>query len=160
MEKFKEEASVDYKTNSKNISQEVFLVLDKKTNAGNTVTQSNQSYKEFKAIWDEDINLRERFIVLLLNRANKVLGHYVVSTGGFNGTVVDPKLVFIPALLHGASAVILAHNHPSGNLNPSKADISVTKKIVECGKFLDIPVLDHIIITNKSYTSMADENLM
>ena len=160
MEKFKEEAAVNYKTNSKNISQEIFLVLKKKTHSGNIVTQSTQSYEEFKAVWDQDINLRERFLVLLLSRSNKVLGHYTVSMGGVNGTIVDPKLVFTPALLHGASAIILAHNHPSGNLIPSKADIAITKKIKEGGKLLDICVLDHIILTTEGYTSMADENLM
>jgi len=157
-----EEELINYKNKKdKNFSQEIFLHLVKYREKGNVVTQSSSSYEELCNIWDDDINLRERFICLYLSRNNRVIGHYTVSVGAFNGTVVDPRLVFIPALLHGASAIILAHNHPSGNLTPSKADLDITKKIKDAGKMLDIPILDHIILTPEGeYTSLADEGLM
>jgi DNA repair protein RadC len=106
----------------------------------------------------------EQFHVLLLNQRNAVIRRIKISEGGIAGTVVDVKKIFRPALLYKACAVILAHNHPSGNVNPSKADIEITKKIKEAGKYLDITVLDHIIIgcENESmrYTSFGDEGLL
>lgn len=103
----------------------------------------------------------EEFIVLLLNQANRVIDRTFISTGGLAGTVVDVKKIFRAALANPLVAgIILAHNHPSDNLNPSKADIEITKKIKEAGKYLDISVLDHIIVAGNSYTSLADEGLM
>ncbi len=103
---------------------------------------------------------REYFYILLLNRANQILGYYQVSSGGVSGTVVDPKLVFQAALKANASSLILAHNHPSGQLTPSQADIDLTKKVKSGGAFLDIPVLDHLILTEESYYSFADEGII
>jgi DNA repair protein RadC len=80
--------------------------------------------------------------------------------GGTSGTVVDPKQLFKSVLSENGVQIILAHNHPSGNLNPSSSDISLTKKLKEAGKLLDIPVLDHLIITNEGFFSFADEGLM
>jgi DNA repair protein RadC len=99
----------------------------------------------------------EEFWILLLNRANKVTGKECVSRGGVSGTVVDTKIIFKVALDRRASSIILAHNHPSGNLKPSPQDLSLTKRIVEAGKFLDIPALDHLIISEAGYYSFADE---
>jgi DNA repair protein RadC len=99
---------------------------------------------------------REEFIAIALSRSNKVIGFYKVSSGGTSGTVVDPKILFQFALLATASSLIICHNHPSGNLNPSSADNDITKKICEAGKLLDIQVLDHIILTSESYYSFAD----
>lgn len=111
--------------------------------------------------WDEDkIELVEQFKVLLINRANKVLGVLEVSRGGISGTVADPKIIFVAALKAVASGIILAHNHPSGNLTPSQADIDLTRKLKEGGKFLEISVLDHIILTSEAYFSFADEGLL
>jgi DNA repair protein RadC len=98
--------------------------------------------------------------VLFLNRANRVMGVYSLSHGGMTGTVADPKLVFIAALKAAACNIILAHNHPSGNLTPSSADISLTEKMVQAGKFLDINVLDHLIVTADGYLSFADDGMM
>jgi len=89
-----------------------------------------------------------------------VLGIVEVSTGGIAGTVADPKLIFAAALKGAATEIILSHNHPSGNLAPSQADIDVTRKIKEGGKLLKIAVLDHIIITSERYFSFADEGLL
>src|SRR5690606_1039682 len=97
---------------------------------------------------------------LLLNRANKVLGIVPISKGGTSATIADPKLIFVSAIKSNASAIILAHNHPSGNLQPSTADISLTKKIMEGGKLLDVPVIDHIIVTGHGYYSFADEGAL
>ena len=101
--------------------------------------------------------MQEQFKILLLNRANKVLGIYEVSTGGMSGTVADPKLIFATALKACASSIILSHNHPSGNLKPSNADLQLTQKVKEGGKLLDIEVYDHIILTTEGYYSFADE---
>ena len=92
---------------------------------------------------------------MLLNRANKVLGIFEVSSGGSTGTVADPKLVFAAAIKANACGIILAHNHPSGNLQPSQADIDLTKKMKEGGKLLEIQILDHVIITTEGYYSFA-----
>ncbi|RKD15199.1 DNA repair protein [Pelobium manganitolerans] len=111
--------------------------------------------------WDiNKLELLEQFKVMLLNRANKVLGIFEVSTGGFAGTVADPKVIFSTALKACASSIILSHNHPSGNLKPSQADLNLTKKIKNGGELLDIAVLDHLIITADSYYSFADEGLL
>jgi len=102
----------------------------------------------------------EEFHVLLLNRSNTVIRKEFVSKGGVSGTVVDPKIIFKIALEHLASSVILCHNHPSGNLRPSDQDISLTKKIKEAGTLLEIPILDHLIISDTGYFSFADEGMM
>lgn len=102
----------------------------------------------------------EEFWILMLNRANKIIGKHPVSQGGIAGTVVDAKMVFKPAVEHSASSVILCHNHPSGNPQPSHEDITLTKKLRDAGAHLDVKVIDHIIITDSSYFSFADEGLL
>lgn len=102
----------------------------------------------------------EEFHVLLLNRSNAVIRKEFVSRGGVSGTVVDPKIIFKIALDNLASSIILCHNHPSGNLRPSEQDISLTKKIKEAGLLLEMPILDHLIITDTGYFSFADEGMM
>jgi DNA repair protein RadC len=99
----------------------------------------------------------EHFYVILLNRANDVIALKKISEGGVSGTVVDPKLVFNAALMEKASGIILAHNHPSGNTKPSQNDIELTKRLRECGKMLEISVLDHIIVAENCFYSFADE---
>lgn len=99
----------------------------------------------------------EEFWMLLLNRASVIIGKYFVSKGGQAGTVVDPKIVFKIALEHGAASIVLAHNHPSGNLKPSSTDINITKKLMELGKMMEIAVHDHLIVYNDTFLSMADE---
>ncbi|WP_242916262.1 RadC family protein [Pontibacter liquoris] len=102
----------------------------------------------------------EEFWIILLNRANVVMKKESISSGGVAGTVADPKIIFKKALEQLASSVILVHNHPSGNLKPSAADISLTKKMKEAGQFLDLPILDHIIFTDTDYYSFADEGML
>lgn len=106
-----------------------------------------------------DLNY-ENFCVLLLNRANKVLKTVRISDGGITGTVVDQRKVFKVALDNNATSIILGHNHPSGQLTPSSADIELTKKMKAAGETLDLPVLDHIIVGDGNYYSFADEGIM
>ena len=125
------------------------------------VSSSRDSYQILLDCWNRScLEFVEEFKVLLLNRANKVLGIVPISKGGVAGTVADPKLIFAAALKANASSLILSHNHPSGNLQPSQADIQLTRKIKEAGKFLDLPVLDHLIITSEGYYSFADEGIL
>lgn len=102
----------------------------------------------------------EEFWVLYLNNSNKIMHKLQLSKGGITGTIVDARIVFKNALQWGAVAVILAHNHPSGTLKPSKADVSITQKLKKAGETLDIKVLDHLIVTEKAYFSFADSSLL
>ncbi|NCD70902.1 RadC family protein [Mucilaginibacter agri] len=106
-----------------------------------------------------DLN-HEEFWILLLGRNNKVIGKELISKGGLSGTVADPKVIFHVALQHQASSIILAHNHPSGNLKPSQQDIDLTKRLYQAGKILEINVFDHLIITDEGFLSFADEGLL
>jgi DNA repair protein RadC len=124
------------------------------------ITTSKDAESIFREIWSDTMELKEEFHILLLNRANKVLGWYKVSEGGMSGTVVDPKLIFSTALKGLASSIILAHNHPSGNLKPSTQDIGLTKQLKQAGMLLEIPILDHLILTSEGYYSFADEGIM
>ncbi|WP_316808074.1 JAB domain-containing protein [Pedobacter agri] len=125
------------------------------------ISSSEQMYNLIKQQWDLGrINFLEEFKVVLLNRSNRVLGVVNVSMGGVSGTYVDPKVVFAIALKGNASSLILTHNHPSGSLRPSEADIKLTKRLVECGKLLEITIFDHIIISENSYYSFADDGMM
>lgn len=107
----------------------------------------------------EDLN-HEEFWILMLDRKNVPIKMQQVGKGGVSGTVADTKIIFKLAVDCLASGVILAHNHPSGNLRPSNADIQLTKKVVESGKILDLPILDHLIVGDNSYFSFADEGLL
>ncbi len=99
----------------------------------------------------------EEFWVVFLNNSNKVLSHQCISKGGLTGTVADVRMIFTQALAFKSTALILAHNHPSGKNKPSTADIALTRKVKEAGQVMDIQVLDHIIIAHQSYYSFADE---
>ena len=143
---------------------EIELIYKSKVKASQrpTVTTSQDAFKLFKQNWDENkIEFIEQFKVLFLNRSNKVLAIFELSTGGVTGTVADPKLVFAAALKLNACNIILCHNHPSGSLKPSQADEALTRKIKEAGRYLDFPVIDHLIISGENnYYSFADEGLL
>ena len=122
------------------------------------ITCSNDIYQFMKP---ELLDLpKEEFWVLLLNRANRLIKKEQISSGGVSGTVADPKIIFKAALDQYASSIILVHNHPSGNLKPSQADIKLTSKMKEAGNLLEIPVLDHIIFSDEGYLSFADEGML
>ena len=102
----------------------------------------------------------EEFWVILLNRANRVLSKHLISKGGQSGTIADPKIIFNIALLNHAAAIMLAHNHPSGQLKPSAADVELTRKLVAGAQLLDLQVLDHLILADRGYFSFADEGIL
>ena len=148
-----------------NLSQisEVELVYHRKVKANDRpkVSCSQDAYALFRENWNDlKINLCEQFKVMMLDRNNRCMGIANISSGGVSGTVVDNKLVFATALKSRACNLIVAHNHPSGNLEASQQDHQVTQKMVAAGKVLDLPVLDHLIITDESYRSMADLGMM
>src|SRR5665811_1563433 len=124
------------------------------------ITCSRDANQVFVDSWNNDtIGFLEEFKILLMNRSNAVLGILEISKGGTTGTVSDLKVIFSAALKGNASGIICAHNHPSGNLNPSESDSRLTKKLKEAGNLLDISVLDHLILsTEGDYYSFADNS--
>ena len=125
------------------------------------ITCSQSAYKVFLEHWNEDtIELQEQFKFLLLNRANEVLGIHVLSKGGMTGTLVDLRLLFAVVIKSAACSIILAHNHPSGNLKPSESDKILGRKIAKAAKLLDIQILDNLIISKYGYYSFADEGII
>jgi len=125
------------------------------------INSSREAYEVLLQTWDEaKLELIEQFKILIMNRGNRVLGIFEVSTGGGGSTIVDPKVVFAAAIKSNATSIILAHNHPSGALRASEADSRLTRRLSEAGRLLDIPVLDHIIVSCEGYLSFADEGLL
>ncbi len=122
------------------------------------VTSSQQAYQAFASSLSDLPH--EEFWILLLNRANRITGKVQISSGGISGTVVDAKILFRRAIEGNAVSVILGHNHPSGNTQPSQADIELTRKLVRAGQTLDIGVLDHLILGDRGYYSFADEGML
>jgi DNA repair protein RadC len=125
------------------------------------ITSSETAYNVIRQFWHDDIGIYESFFVLLLNRANNTIGWAKISQGGITGTVVDTKIVVKYAIDSLASGIILAHNHPSGNLEPSQQDKEVTEKIKKAAGYIDTKVLDHLILTpDNKYFSFLDHGLL
>jgi DNA repair protein RadC len=125
------------------------------------VANSKDSFEFLKKVFDKrTLQLQESFVVVYLNRANQILGYYKHSIGGITGTVADPRIIFATAIASASSGIILSHNHPSGNLTASQADIEITRKIKEGGKLLEVQLLDHLIVTKTGYFSFADQGLI
>lgn len=125
------------------------------------ITSPEKAEQVLREIWDTDsIQLKEEFVVLLLNNAKKLLGWSKISSGGGTATIVDPASIFQVALLANATSIILAHNHPSGNLEASKADKNLTKRIIESGKMLGVSVEDHLILTPNKFISFRMQNII
>ena len=125
------------------------------------ISKSKDAYDILMQQWDfGKIALLEEFKILLLNRRNRVLGIVHISSGGLSGTVADPKVIFTAALKGCASGIILCHNHPSGELDPSNEDLSLTRRLVDAGKMLDLKILDHLIICDDRYYSFGDEGIL
>ncbi|MEN8118466.1 MAG: DNA repair protein RadC [Bacteroidota bacterium] len=122
------------------------------------ITGSKDAADFFQPVLN-DLN-HEEFWVMLLNRGNKIIDTFMVSQGGISGTVIDVRLILKIALEKMASSIILCHNHPSGNLQASDADLKITRKIKDAAEIMDISVLDHLIIGQNSYLSLADEGLL
>jgi DNA repair protein RadC len=121
------------------------------------IESSNDAYGFVKDLQDEAV---EKFVGIFLNQRNRVLAVIVLFSGGTSESVVDPKVVFKTALDLGASGIIIAHNHPSGDPNPSAEDKAITNKLASGARFLDMRILDHLIIGFDKYFSMADEGIM
>ena len=152
-------------TNEKKMYEVAEIQLTYKSNVKPSlrpkVNGSKDAYELLKENWDASrIEFVEQFKAVFLNRANKVLGILEVSTGGVSGTVADPKVIFVAAIKANASSFLVAHNHPSGNLSPSQADIDLTRKLRDGGKLLEIQLLDHLIVTVEGYYSFADEGAL
>ena len=124
------------------------------------IVSSQDIYTLMRPIFQDVINHHEEFYIILLNSGNCVLGVSKIAQGGIAETSVDVRIIFQTALKANATSIILAHNHPSGNLTPSWQDRDLTKKIVNAGKLINITVLDHLIITDSGYYSFADEGVM
>ncbi len=126
------------------------------------ISSSSDAAKILLETWDNDtIQLHESFKIMLLNNSNIVKGIYEISSGGITGTVVDIRIIFAVVLKSLSTAIILAHNHPSGNLKPSDADKRLTSKIKQASELLDIKLLDHLIITpSQEYFSFADDGII
>jgi DNA repair protein RadC len=121
---------------------------------------SQDSVDVLRMVWSDRLEHVEEFVVICLNRANRMLGWAKISSGGLSGTVADPKVIFQISLKSNASSIILAHNHPSGNIQPSEMDIRLTRKNKEAGLVLDLQVIDHIILSSEGYYSFADEGTL
>lgn len=125
------------------------------------INMAEDALSLFRSVWNEDeMELVESFKMLLLNNANKVLGVYHGSTGGTAGTIVDIRILLTVALKSNACKIIVAHNHPSGNLTPSTADLKITERLKDAAKLMDITLLDHLILTTDEYLSFANEGLL
>ena len=126
-----------------------------------SIKNSKKSFELMLNEWElETLQMQEEVKIILLNRSNKVLGIYSLAKGGLTSCIVDVRIILSIALKTLATGIILVHNHPSGNLKPSKADLDITKKLKNSCDLLDISLLDHLIITKDNYFSFADEGLI
>ncbi|MEM9389282.1 MAG: JAB domain-containing protein [Bacteroidota bacterium] len=144
------------------ISQ-IELVYKRKIKASDRpkVKRSQDAEKLFRQNWNDcNMDLCEEFKILFLDRNNDCMGISSLSKGGVSGTIADPKIIFATALKVRANSIICAHNHPSGCLDPSYADVILTKRLVQVGKYLTLPVNDHLILTREGYYSMTDNGLI
>jgi DNA repair protein RadC len=125
------------------------------------ITSVYEASKYLRSVWNVDaMEHHEEMMILMLNTGGQVLGWVKISSGGLAGTVCDPKLIFQAALLANAHSIMLCHNHPSGNLEPSRVDINLTERAKAAGKLLEIGVVDHIILTADSYYSFSEQGLI
>lgn len=115
---------------------------------------------DFIRVLFDNLELQESFIVLYLNQAHKIIGYYKHTIGAINATIADVRLIMATALTSASVAMVISHNHPSGNTNPSEPDIQLTKKINEASKLFEIKLLDHVIVTKTSHYSFADEGML
>jgi DNA repair protein RadC len=146
----------------KSFTSEIILVTEKTESyvPKAQIKESKDVYEFIKPLWPVDLKHREAVMAIFLNRRNNTVGFAIVGIGGLASCVADGKVMFQQALLCNASAIIMAHNHPSGELKPSESDKLLTRKMQEFGKFIDMNVLDHLIVTDERFTSFADEGLI
>ena len=140
---------------------EITLKLKKGEILNCQIKTSKDAADLFRQIWDVDtLPICESVIAIFLNRNNNTIGWFKVSQGGLSGTVIDVRLILATALQCLASGIIMCHNHPSGNLNPSEADTKITQKLKQSAEIMDISILDHIILTEESYYSFTDSGIL
>jgi DNA repair protein RadC len=140
---------------------EIKLTYTRKVKASDRpkIKSPEDAYVLFRKNWDDmTINLQEEFKILLLDRNNACMGIVPISKGGVSGTMADAKLIFASALKARACSIILGHNHPSGNTKPSPADRHLTENLSKAGHYLSLPILDHIIVTDDSFSSFVEMN--
>ena len=144
-------------------ASEIYIKYEPKVQAVNRprIQSSEDAYLQcLYFLGLDNLTIKEEAVALFLNRSNRVLGGYKVSSGGITATVVDIRIILAIALKCLASGIILAHTHPSGELNPSRTDKELTQKLKEAAKLMDISLLDHLIITSETYYSFADEGVL
>ena len=140
---------------------EVELTYKSTSRSRNKIYSSEDAYKILLPTYKEGtICYKEYFKVLLLSQSNQVLGYTLISEGGLTETCADVRVILQAALLTNSVALVLAHNHPSGNLKPSRQDMEITKQVKEAAKLMRISVIDHLILTDAGYYSFADEGLL
>lgn len=140
--------------------KEVDIIFKEERLLYNQIHNSEDAYKFVREIIGDGIEIQEHFVVLYVNHSHKIIGYYKHSKGSISSTVADAELIIAVALKILTTGIILAHNHPSGNMKPSEPDRDMTKKIQNAAKFFDIQVLDHLIVTKTDYYSFADNSLM
>ncbi len=148
---------------AKAIAISAALELGRRRSGGNLLQHTKVTSSKEIAIYLRSKlkdNNSEVFAVLFLNQANKIKNFQIISKGGITGTVADPRIILKQALDEGATSLVLSHNHPSGNLNPSRADQELTQKIKQAASYFDIKILDHIIVSDEGHYSFADEGLL
>ena len=149
--------------NAKAIAITAALELGRRRSGGNLLQRTKVTSSKEIAVYLRSIlkdNSNEVFAVLFLNQANKIKNFKIMSKGGITGTVADPRIILKQALDEGATSLVLSHNHPSGNLRPSRADQELTQKIKQAASYFDIKILDHIIVSDEGHYSFADEGLL
>ena len=148
-------------SNVKNFVSEISVSYSHTYKRKIKITDAYSAEKTLRKMWDAQLmNIQEQFCVLFLNNANEVVGFRCLSTGGLTATSIDLRILFSIACKSLSSAIIIAHNHPSGTLKASKADIDITHKIKRAGEMLDINLLDHVILTDKSFVSLAQQGVI
>jgi DNA repair protein RadC len=148
---------------AKAISIAAALELGRRRQAAGFLEKTHVKHSADIALYLQSLlrdHTQEVFAVIFLNQANKINHFDIISEGGITGTVADPRVILKLALQHEAVSLVLCHNHPSGNLHPSRADEALTHKIKEAAKYFDIRLLDHIIVSNEGYFSFADEGIL
>jgi DNA repair protein RadC len=142
---------------------ELSITYNKKLFSNTSINNSNTTERLIREIYEQtssEIELKEYFFIILLNRANEVIGYHKLSEGGICATLVDIRIAFATALKSLAVGMIMVHNHPSGNLKPSEQDLKLTRDFKAAGELLEVKVFDHIILTSNSYYSFIDEGKM
>ena len=134
------------------------IELDLPAKRSVTIRSPSDVFENYQSLFKDQV--RERFVVFWLNSSNKVIGFEIISEGILNSSITHPREVFRGSIISTSASIILAHNHPSGNPEPSQEDIAITKQLVDSGKILGIPVHDHLIFADSTYTSLAERGLI